>query len=81
MATKRRPDDVREALIRKAAADIKKLNPHIGEAQRPTSDDEYVRLCEDATELERVWDEMDRQTDGGAPRYLASDAVDEDRGD
>ncbi len=81
MALKRSFDPTLDALIRKAAAEVKRLNPHIGEAQSPVSEDEYAQLCEDAQELERIWDAMERQSGRVPASYSASDAVDEDRGE
>ncbi len=81
MALKRPFDQTLDALIQKAAAEIKQLNPHIGEPQQSLSEDEYARLCEEAKELERIWDAMERQADRTPASYSASDAVDEDRGE
>lgn len=80
MAIKRRTDEAREALIQKAAAEIRKLNPRIGQPPQPMPEDEYARLMQEAHELECIWDQIDEQR-AGAPKYSASDAVIEDRGD
>ncbi len=80
MAVKRQGGDAREALIQKAAAEIRKLNPRIGQPQQPMPEDECARLMQEALELERIWDQIDEQT-AGARKYSASDAVVEDRDD
>lgn len=78
MAVKRTGGDAREALIQRAAAEIRKLNPRIGQPQQPMPEDEYARLMQEAHELERIWDQVDEQS-AGKPKYSASDAVVEDR--
>ncbi len=81
MALKRPFDQSLESLIRKAAAEVKQLNPHIGAPQPPLSESDYAQICTDVQELERIWDAIERQPGRAETAYSASDAVDEDRGD
>jgi hypothetical protein len=83
MAANQQHDSAREALIARAAAEVRKFNPHIGEIHQPYPDEEYAELVEDSQRLALVWDEIDRQrqSEGKSQAYTAADAVDEDRGD
>jgi hypothetical protein len=70
-----------EALILRAAADARRLNPHIGAAQQALSEAEYAEIERERLELERAWDDMERQRGGAPTDEPAAQAVDEDRGD
>lgn len=81
MALNQRREPGMEALILQAAAEIKQLNPRIGESLPPYPDEEYAQLLHDAEELERMWNEIDRQQEGPPDGQPAADVVDEDRGE
>ncbi len=83
MAVNRKHDAAWDALVAQAAAEIRRLNPHIGAPRHPYTDEEYAELAEDARQLAQVWDEIDRQRQkvGETQPYTAADAVDEDRGE
>lgn len=81
VALNKRREPGMETLILQAAAEIKQLNPRIGEPLPPYPDEEYAQLLHDAEELERVWNEIDRQQGGSPGGQPAADAVDEDRGE
>lgn len=84
MAANRKHDAAWDALVARAAAEVRRLNPHIGAPPaHPYTDEEYAELAEDARQLAQVWDEMDRQRQkaGKTQPYTAADAVDEDRGE
>ncbi|HEU4782233.1 MAG TPA: hypothetical protein VFS83_02730 [Ktedonobacterales bacterium] len=83
MAANQKHDAVREALIARAAAEVRRFNPHIGEIRQPYPDEEYAELVEEGRRLSLVWDEIDqqRQSEGVSQSYTAADAVDEDRGE
>jgi hypothetical protein len=68
-------------LILQAAADVKRINPHIGEPERPAPESDYAEIERDRDELERVWDEVDRQRGGPATGEPTSQAVSDDRGE
>src|SRR5690348_3638779 len=80
MAVEKRRDPGLEALILKAAADVRRHNPQIGEKLPPLSESDHAQIQRDAQELERVWDEMERQRGGPPIGEPAAHAVDEDRG-
>jgi DNA-nicking Smr family endonuclease len=82
MALNKKLNPQREALIRRAAADVRRLNPHIGAAQQPLSEAEYAEIERGRLELERIWDDMERQQDSKPlTDEPAASAVDEDRGE
>lgn len=81
MALNRKHDPRLEALILRAAEDVKRMNPHIGADQQPLSEAEYAEIESGQQELERVWDEMERQRGGPLTDEPAARAVDEDRGE
>lgn len=81
MALNKKRDAELEALILRAAAEIKRLNPHLGEPARPYTEEEYAEILRDAKELDRLWDSPEgrkARERGGTP---AADAVNEDRGE
>lgn len=80
MAVNRKSDADWNELVKRAATEIKQMNPNIGMPASPLSDEEYAQILDDARELERIWDEIDRCRDIRMPPYSAADAVDEDRG-
>ncbi|HLJ79971.1 MAG TPA: hypothetical protein VKT52_00710 [Ktedonobacterales bacterium] len=80
MAVSRKSGADWDELVKRAAAEIKRINPHIGIPALPLSDEDYTQVLDDARELERIWNEIDRCRDERMPPYSAADAVDEDRG-
>jgi len=80
MAAPWRRDPRREALLRKGAAEITRLNPHIGAPPPAFTDEESAAILRDDAELEALWDSPEglRARQSG---YSAADAVDEDRGE
>lgn len=81
MAVPKKRDESWDDLVARAAAEVRKANPHIGAEPGPYPEDEYAELVEDARQLERVWDEIDRQRGDRPQSYTAADAVNEDRGE
>lgn len=81
MALNKKRDPRLEALILQAAADVKRVNPHIGAAQQPLADAEYAEVVRGHEELERIWDEMERRRAGPPAEELAAQSVDQDRGE
>jgi hypothetical protein len=72
------------ALILQAAAEVKRINPHIGAVQTPVADSEYTEYTEmvrGREEMERVWDDVERQRGGPVTDEIAARAVDQDRGE
>jgi hypothetical protein len=80
MAVPWQRDPKREALLRKGAAEITSLNPHIGAPPPAFTDEECAEILRDDEELEALWGspEGQRAQESG---YTAADAVDEDRGE
>ncbi len=78
-APKRRDPDI-DALLRKGAAEIVRLNPHIGAPPPVYSDKETAAILHDDAEIERLWDSPEGQQARQAG-YTAADAVEEDRGE
>jgi hypothetical protein len=81
MALNKKHDPRLEALILQAAADIKRVNPHIGALESPAPDSDYAEIERDREELERVWDEVDLQRGGPVTSESAAQAVSDDRGE
>ena len=81
MALNKKHDPRLETLILQAAVDIKRINPHIGAPQQPVPDSDYLEVERDRQELERIWEELDRERGGPASDEPAAKAVDEDRGE
>lgn len=81
MALNKKRDAEMEELILRAAAEIKRLNPHIGEEPRPYTDEEYTEIMRDAEELDRLWNSPEGQRVFREDETPAADAVDEDRGE
>lgn len=84
MAVQRKRDPDLEALIHRAAAEIRRANPSIGQSltstTEPAMEEEAVAAIEAVdADLARLWDtpegEQIRQLD-----YSISQAIDEDRG-
>jgi hypothetical protein len=80
MALNKKRDAEMEALIQRGAAEIKRLNPHIGEAPQPYTEEELQELEEMDAELERLWNSPEGQR-AQQPGYTAAQAVSEDRGE
>ena len=80
MAAPSRPDPEREALLREGAAEIVRLNPHIGATPPAYNDEECAAIQRDEEELEALWNSSEGQR-AQSLGYSASDAVDEDRGE
>lgn len=67
--------------VARAAEDVRRVNPHIGEEPRAYPDDAYAELAESIRQLERIWEEMDRVRGNKPQSYTAVDAVNADRGE
>ena len=80
MALNKQRDAEMEALILRAAAEIKRLNPHIGEEPQPYTEEELRELEEIDAELERLWNSPEGQR-AQQLGYTAALAVSEDRGE
>lgn len=70
-----------KALILRAAAEVKRLNPHIGAAQQVAIESEYAEVEHERIQRERLWDEMERQRRTPDAIEPAAQAVDADRGE
>ncbi len=81
MALKKNRDPRIELLTRQAAADIQLRNPSLFAPQLPLTEAEYAELEQEQRELERIWDDMERQPYDSATDEPAARAVDEDRGE
>lgn len=81
MALNRKRSPQLAELIQRAAEEVKRLNPHIGEPQRPMSDEEWAEEVRSQEELERIWDEIDRQRGGPDTEETGAKIVIEDRGE
>ncbi|HKV84403.1 MAG TPA: hypothetical protein VJN88_07595 [Ktedonobacterales bacterium] len=81
MALNKKHDPRLEALILQAAEDVRRVNPHLDAPELPLSEAENAELEHGRQNIERVWDEMDRQRGGALIDELASRAVDDDRGE
>ena len=80
MAAPSRPDPELEALLREGAAEIVRLNPHIGAPPPAYNDEECAAIQRDEEELEALWNSSEGQR-AQSLGYSASDAVNEDRGE
>lgn len=80
MALNKKRDAVLEELILRGAAEIRRLNPHIGQPQGEMTDAEYAEIEEIEGELERLWNSPEGQQ-AQALGYSAADAIIEDRGE
>ncbi len=80
MAVPRQQDPNLEALLRKGAEEITRLNPHIAAPPPAYTDEECAAILRDDEELERLWDSPEGQR-AQMLGYPAADAVDEDRGE
>jgi hypothetical protein len=73
-------DPKREELLRKGAAEITRLNPHIGAPPPAFTDEKCAEIARDDEELETLWNSPEGLR-AQASGYSAADAVDEDRGE
>lgn len=80
MAVPRRHDPDLDLLLRKGAAEITSLNPHIGAPAPTYTDEECAAILRDEEELDSLWDSPEGQR-AHQLGYAAADAVDEDRDD
>jgi hypothetical protein len=80
MAVPWQRDPKREELLRKGAAELLQLNPHIGAPPPAFTDEECGEITRGDEELEALWNSPEGQR-AQASGYSASDAVDEDRGE
>lgn len=80
MALARKHDPHLEAPRLEAAAEVRRGNPLIGAGQQPMAEDEYAADQRERQELERVWDERDRERGGTTDMETGAQAVTEDRG-
>jgi hypothetical protein len=80
MAVPRQHDPDLDTLLRKGAAEIMRLNPHIGAPAPAYTDAECAAILRDEEELDSLWDSPEGQR-AHQLGYTAADAVDEDRGE
>ena len=80
MAVPWQRDPKREALLRQGAAEIIRLNPHIGASPPEYTEEECAAIVRDDEELDALWNSPEGRS-AQALGYSAADAVDEDRGD
>jgi hypothetical protein len=80
MAIPKRHDPDLDALLRRGAAEITRLNPHIGSPAPTYTDEECAAILRDDEELDSLWASPDGQR-ARQLGYTAADAVDEDRGE
>jgi hypothetical protein len=81
MALKRKPqDDEIAALIEQGAAELKLSNPELFTEPQSLPDEVIEELLRDDEDIQRIWDELDRQHPE-RPRVSAADIVIEDRGE
>jgi len=81
MALSRKLDPSLEALLQQAIEEQRAVNPALFREPQPLSEEVIDQLLRDEAELERTWDEMDRQRGNTPRRYTAAEAVDQDRGE
>lgn len=79
MALPQRRDPDLEALLQAGAAEITKLNPHIGAPSPEYSNEECAAILQDDEAIEALWNSPEGQR-AQQLGYSAADAVDEDRG-
>jgi hypothetical protein len=79
MALNKKHDPTVEALILRAAAEIKRANPQFGAPQQPVAEPEFEELERDRTALERIWDAVESQLGGPIQGEPASQALGEER--
>ena len=80
MALPKRANADLEALIQRGIKEQRLANPAIFESLQPLTDEEYAQELADAKEIERVWDELDRDHPD-RPKVSAADIVIADRGE
>jgi hypothetical protein len=80
MALNRKRDPEFEALMQQAVAEQKAIYPQLFEEPQPLSEELIEQLLRDEAELERIWDEFDREHPDH-PRVWAAKILIEDRGD
>jgi hypothetical protein len=81
MALKRKQQrDEIAALIEQGAAELRVSNPELFADPQPLSDEVIEELLRGDEEIQRIWDEMDRQHPE-RPHVSAADIVIEDRGE
>ncbi len=80
MALNRKLEPELEALLQQAIEEQRAVNPELFGEPQPLSDEEYAQILEDAAEIERIWDEMDKARPD-VPRVSAADIISEDRGE
>lgn len=78
MATQPKGADTLDALIQQAAREIRAANRHIGETLPPLSDADCAQLLADDAEVDRIFDEFERN--GGFVTKTIAEIVSEDRG-
>lgn len=81
MALNKKRDAEMEELIQRGAAEIKRINPHIGEEPQPYTEEELRELEEMDAELERLWNSPEGRRVYREDESPAADAVDEGRGE
>jgi hypothetical protein len=78
MAIEKERDAALEELLRRGATELLAVNPHIADKPMPLPDDVVEQLEADETELERIWEAIERDRNG-APTYSTLDALHADR--
>jgi hypothetical protein len=78
MAVPWQRDPKREALLRQGAAEITRLNPHIGTSPPEFTEEECAAILRADEELDALWNSPEGRS-AQALGYSAADAVGEDR--
>jgi predicted DNA-binding transcriptional regulator YafY len=80
MAVPRRRDPELEELIQQAAAEAKRLNPHLATPPQPFTEEEITEILRGDEELDALWNSPEGQQ-AQARGISAADIVSEDRGE
>ena len=81
MAVQRRSQDRElEELIVQAAAEVRRLNPHIAAPPQTIDEQTCQQLIDDAAALEALWNTLEGQR-AQQLGYSAGDSISEDRGE
>lgn len=81
MALNKGHDPHLENLILQAAADVVRMNPHIGTAEQRLPAADYAEIERELEELTHLWDAMERERNGPLEDEPAARAVNDDRGE
>lgn len=77
---RQRHDRKLEDLIQRAAAEAKRLNPHIGAPSPEFTEEEIAEILRDDEAMEALWNSPEGQR-AQVLGHSAADAVSEDRGE